>query len=283
MGSLRIVCILTLATGLGAAWGCSIEETSSSSGSAGAGASTSSNSATSTGTSTNSSSSVTTGGGTLTCSAEYTNIPKGDCDLLAQDCPEGMWCDVSKDGTNYSTKCAPAGGGLKDKGVACSGPSECQAGLKCAAGKCTPYCCPDTDQPCDGGSCNIILSFDEAKMFRAFVCSYNDSCELFKGDCPGDTECHVEDPDAGLAVCHPPAPSAVGEGEQCEYVNDCGDSMLCNKNGVDNMDPYGKCRHLCDSTKLMEAAGKGGCLEGRECVPVTAQGFPNLGICMLPG
>ncbi len=59
------------------------------------------------------------------CSGAQTNIPKGECDLLQQDCPDKT--------------CVPVGNGAEGAGQ----------GVFCVD-VCTPVCCPD----CGSDSCN---------------------------------------------------------------------------------------------------------------------------------
>jgi len=215
---------------------------------------------------------VSTGaGGQLTCSEEFTDIT-GDCDLLAQDCPNGQWCNV----VSEKSVCVPITGSLLKIGSECI-QGECAAGLRCIGGLCTPFCCPASNQPCGDGTCDVNVSFGSS---YAMMCSFNPGCTLFKGDCPEGTDCHIGDAEAGLAVCDEPASSFVGEGEVCKYRNDCGESQLCNKNGSDKNGENGICRHLCKISDWMNLKpAKGGCEAERSCKPVNAGSFMDLGIC----
>jgi hypothetical protein len=211
-------------------------------------------------------------GGALTCSEAYTDIT-GDCDLLAQDCPQGQWCDVS--GTTAA--CVPTTGSLKTIGMKCS-QGECAAGMRCVGNYCSPYCCPATDEPCGEGTCDIHLTFGTS---YAMMCSFNAACTLFAGDCPDGMDCHIGDADSGLAVCDLPSAGMVGEGEVCIYRNDCGESQICNKNGNDKDGENGKCRNLCIVSKWEQLeVPKGGCLAERVCTMVNAGTFMDLGMCL---
>lgn len=80
------------------------------------------------------------------------------CDVLVQDCPDGMGCAWVGASAGYFSTCVTLAdpGGIVDP---CEGPSDCQAGLGCAYaqsvpgcltyGCCTPYCALDDLSSCD--------------------------------------------------------------------------------------------------------------------------------------
>lgn len=256
---------------------CSSDSSDTSGGTGGA-AQTSSSSSPTGGPSSGSSSapSSSSGSGMLTCSEEYTTVPKGDCDLLQQDCPVGQFCGVSSEGGKAQSKCLPSKGGLKDKGADCTTNSECKDGMTCIDKHCSPFCCPGTNEPCGGGKCDVNLSFDGDKAIYAAACSYLPICDLFQGSCKDGAMCHLADAASCLAVCDAPSDGFVEEGGTCKFRNDCGDSQLCNNNAPDK----GVCRYFCDTTKTNAAPGAGGCPEGRQCKAAGGTGCNNLGICM---
>ncbi len=220
---------------------------------------------------------MSTGSGMIMCMSMYSTIPVGECDLLQQNCPMGSVCTVAQDGASLKTACQPGAGGLKGKGSDCTTNSECKDGLSCIEKHCTPFCCPDNDKPCDTGKCDIEVTFNANKSLHANVCSYAKSCNLFKGDCPMGTECHLSEPTACLNVCDAPSAMHVDEGKPCKYRNDCGDSQFCNMNAPDT----GVCRYFCDTTAAGgTAAGKGGCPPMRKCTPLKS-GCMNLGFCSI--
>ncbi len=209
----------------------------------------------------------------LTCGEAITNAMETDCELLNQTCGTGFWCDMKTVGASLVTVCKPDTGGLLDKGMDCTQLSECKAGLLCVDKKCSPFCCPSTDEPCGGGSCDIKLNSGAG---WAMMCSYATTCTLFEGTCTEGEYCHLTDAAQGLAVCDSPTANVEDEGGPCEYRNDCKESALCNKNPPD----MGICRHLCNTTTPNADPGKGGCVAERECKPMKADGIPNLGICL---
>ncbi|MFP6683958.1 MAG: hypothetical protein VB934_04565 [Polyangiaceae bacterium] len=210
-------------------------------------------------------------GAGLTCTEAYTDMT-GDCDLLAQDCPTGFWCNV----VGEAAACVASTGSLKGIGAECF-QGQCAAGLRCLEKFCSPYCCPASNEPCGEGTCDVHVTFG---MKYAMMCSFNAGCTLFEGNCPEGQYCHIGDADAGLAVCDLPASSFVAEGEVCKYRNDCGESQLCNKNGSDKNGENGVCRHLCKPSDWENLdPGKGGCAADRKCKPANAGSFMDLGIC----
>ena len=218
---------------------------------------------------------TSSGGGMISCNAEYTNVTEGDCDLLQQDCDTGLFCSVNTDGTK--TVCLPNGSGVKGAGVPCEANTECKSGMYCVDKLCSPVCCKDNNEPCEGGNCDVTLNLNQGSSWVS-VCSYLTSCQLFKGECPADTYCHIADADEGLAVCDKASPNLVDEGEPCQFRNDCKESAYCDE--VDDMTKKGTCRHLCDATDWETLQPeKGGCLPNRKCVAAQSDGFPNLGIC----
>jgi hypothetical protein len=247
----------------------------------------STSSSTGTGASSSGSSSSTTSTGTggaplLTCPEPFTTID-GECDLLnpVTSCDPGFWCDQV---SNVAACVSVQGTGVFGPGQPCIEHSECAAGLRCQMKKCTPICCPTTDEPClaDSGSCNIEVNLGGEDW--VMMCSYLPSCTLLEDTCDPDSgyDCHIQDPDACLAVCAPPSGNPSAEGESCGFLNDCGESQLCNNNGGDD----GVCRQLCNLNSWQtDDVGLGGCLPDRTCETVTVScgDWAHLGICMPTG
>ena len=244
----------------------------------GAGPSTTTQTTSAGGSTTTSSSSSGGGGqGPIQCSDTYTTIT-GECDLLKQDCPPGDECAVKTMGGTGST-CRSAQNGLKDRGMQCTSPSECMNGMVCANNRCSPFCCPSTDEPCGSGTCDVQLNFAAGQW--AMVCSYLQSCTLFAHQCTSPQECHIGDVNLGVAVCDSPSDSHVGEGEVCQYRNDCGDDQICNRSGADLGDGgnLGKCRYLCQVDGQSLAPGEGGCPASQTCTTLSKPALPNIGKC----
>jgi len=229
------------------------------------------------------SSSTGTGGGTqLTCPEPFTSITEGECDLLnpLSSCPDGFWCDVQ----GSTAACVTVQGkGVKGPGQSCAGDSECSAGLSCQMNKCSPVCCPATGEPClaNSGTCNIEVSLAGDQWVQ--MCSYLPSCTLLEDTCEGADVCLIQDPAQCLSVCVGQSATAAEEGEECNYINDCGESARCNNEGG-----TGYCRQLCDINDWQTSeVPTGGCPPGRQCevlnTPCTDGSWDHLGICMPTG
>jgi hypothetical protein len=227
---------------------------------------------------------TSTSSGPLMCPSAVTNIPVGECDLFLQDCPNTNQTCAFVDagaggggGASTTTACVTANG-LKTLGQDCANQGECAAGLFCIGdpGKCTAACCPDTDEPCMGGSCNQIINVGGTapNELTFMACSFAAMCTLFTPDsCVAGEDCHLDGP--GFATCSQPSPTPKMEGEACMYVNDCGDSQICAGNMTDGY----FCRYLCQIGSSA-AAGLGGCPANQTCDGGFDTGFTDVGLCV---
>ncbi len=215
------------------------------------------------------SSSASTGGAPISCLADHATFDGGPCNLLHQDCPDGMHCNFKSAGSgNWTTECE-ARAGLKNLGAECGEDAECESGLFCVFSVCTPVCCPSTDEPCNGGNCNLTFSVDANDSIR--LCTYSKQCIPLTADaCPEDTACHFEEPQ--VATCVPGSGSNVAEGEECAALNDCGNMQQCASSD-------GVCRYICMLEENSQPPGFGGCLVGQTCETSPEVGFVGLGLC----
>jgi hypothetical protein len=175
-------------------------------------------------------------------------------------------------GAGSSTTSCLGTAGLKGVGSACTADTECQKGMFCFD-VCTPVCCPDNDQPCNGGKCNLQISIQGTSDFF-MVCTFSPQCMLFTDPdgCPQGQDCH---PDNGIATCTKPSGNNVPEGGQCQFINDCGNMQACVS---PMMGAPAVCRYLCQPGSS-GAAGLGGCPAGQTCAPTTIFNIDNTGIC----
>jgi len=214
--------------------------------------------------------SSSTGVAPILCNSSYsTVIPSDECDLLQQDCAPGRHCTwKSAGGGKFTTTCEERGG-LKNLGAECAIDAECEAGLFCIFGVCTPVCCPQTDEPCAGGNCNLNLSLDTNDVIR--VCTYSKQCTPLTAEaCPEDTGCHFEEPQ--VATCIPGSGEDVPEGGTCVALNDCANMQQCSPE-------EDVCRFICLLEQNSQPPGFGGCLQGQTCRTSDAIGLDGLGIC----
>ena len=270
MAFLKLLSFAGLAAGLAsfAACGNADDDQSSAQG----GAASSSSASTGSGAAPPQSSSSSTGAGPVECSnGGYTNLPQGPCDLLAQNCPLGQSCEPKKNADKWVPTCVD-NPGLKGPSKACQTSNECQPGLFCVFNLCAPVCCPATNEPCGGGTCNVEFSGDAANWSGwVYLCSFLEKCQVLTADaCPQGTECHLQDFEQGLAVCIPPNGEFAPEGGDCLYLNDCGSMQLCYGN---------KCRYNCFVDDGGQGTpGLGGCPPGQTCI-ADDFGVEGVGIC----
>lgn len=217
--------------------------------------------------------------GSIVCTSPYSTVPVGACDLLQQSCPAGQTCRPVEGSGGLVTGCVDATG-VRTKGEPCPSDDECGAKLFCIAGKCTPVCCVDSDEPCNGGTCEIHVSFEGGA--DATVCSYAETCVLLTANaCPAGFDCHAGVTKMGLASCVPPSGAMVPELGSCTFLDDCASMAHCF--GGD-----GLCHGYCHLTGGgSQGPGLGGCPAGAECLAQYAGqmidfGVPDVGLCFPP-
>jgi hypothetical protein len=211
-----------------------------------------------------------TGSAEIFCpSGGYSSFPQSDeCDMLQQDCEPGFTCERARVGGETVTRCTPRGG-LKGVASACVSEDECESGLFCVFNVCTPVCCPNNEEPCDGGNCNLNLSFSNGDTI--VVCTYSKQCEPLTEDaCPPGSGCHFEEPTA--PTCIQGSGEDVPEGGTCGALNDCDDMQQCS--------PFDDtCRWICALEDNGMEPGLGGCPDGQSCAETGAIATGGIGIC----
>jgi hypothetical protein len=203
--------------------------------------------------------------GPLTCPTHtYSTIKTGPCDLLAQNCPDGMTCKEAHPAAVWTTECVLSTG-LKGEGETCVKDAECLAKLTCAAGRCAPVCCAATNAPCLGGICDLFFQVDELGTANKEVCHYAKACTLLIEDaCEQGYGCHIEDAKQGLATCVQGNTTPAPDLGACKHINDCPDMEDCFQ-GANSLK---KCHAYCTLGQADPAsppAGLGGCPAGQTC------------------
>lgn len=188
----------------------------------------------------------------------------GDCDLLAQDCPESQACRylVMSAGETPRGLCEPAG--VKLEGEACSRASEpeCAEGLICFEGACREYCCGGRST-----DCSVLGQFCLGLGSEAGVCVPSDDCDpVAQTGCETGEACLTLN-NGGL-LCTEPTSDAAAVGEPCASLNGCVAGSGCFG------DP-GVCRAYCDP----EATDP--CPSGFTCGGVA--GHDGVGVCVPEG
>lgn len=226
---------------------------------------------------TTTSTTTSTGSGPISCSGAQTNVPKGECDLLQQDCANGKTCVPVDNGTGggapLSTACL-GDAGLKAPGSSCTTDTECQKGLFCFFDVCTPVCCPDVgSNSCNGGDCDLTITLPAPNTDKFFtVCTFSPQCTLFDPTtCAAGYGCQPKS--AGLMTCAKLNMPTVPEGGTCNAANDCDTMSVC-------VGTPGVCRLMCDPATPQAAPKMGGCAANKTCQPTNLNPFGMTGLCM---
>lgn len=204
-------------------------------------------------------------GGFPTDCKDHTDVPENTCSMLKQDCGKGEACRPNDFGTD--TTCEGVAG-VKGMSAPCGSDNECALGLFCVFNLCSPVCCPKRESEfCGSGQCNVSISFG---MQHVWACSLSKTCALFDSMCPEGQQCRLGDLSQERSLCTPMADPTAAEGEDCKFLNNCGEAQVCNN---------AKCRYSCLNTgwETLEP-GKGGCPMGQNCVQQTTK----YGVCNPP-
>jgi hypothetical protein len=220
-----------------------------------------------------------------------------ECDIWAQDCPDGEKCNAwANDGGNSwnATKCVPVARNPGQPGDECtvegngvSGLDSCDVGVMCwnvdprtNQGTCIALCTGSPDNPeCPpGASCSIT---NDGSLI---LCLPN--CDPLLQDCPEGEACYW----VGETTfqCAPDASGETGvHGDPCEYINACDAGNQCIQAAYVENCPEGSlgcCSVHCDtSDPNVVCPGP-----NEECVPLfdpetAPPGLENVGLCALPG
>lgn len=220
------------------------------------------------------------------CSPDVGDYDPFECDLAAQDCPEGEKCMPWADdgGSQWTaTRCSPIDntpGQLADactvEGSFVSGIDDCDIGLMCFfidpatnAGECVALCdgeglgCEDPSAQCD--PMTDVLS----------VCV--EPCNPLLFDCGGDDGCFP----VGDSFACVDAMGAAGQGETCGTSYACAPGHACvEAAALDGCEPgseAGCCTTLCD----LEAPTCPGDTACAAWYPEDApEGYEALGVCL---
>ena len=221
-----------------------------------------------------------------------------ECDLFAQDCPEGEKCmPWANDGGNSwnATRCSPVSDNPGQVGDECmvegsgvSGIDDCDVGTMCY------YVDPETNL----GTCVGMCTGSEAAPMcePGFLCSISNDgvlilcrreCDPLLQDCMGSASCLPANGSDGF-VCIVDASGEMGApGDPCEFLNACDPGLFCaNAEAVpDCQGAAGCCSEFCD---LTEPDPDLGCSQmGQVCTPWFEEGaappdLAHVGACALP-
>ena len=212
-----------------------------------------------------------------------------ECDVFAQDCPEGEKCmGWANDGGDYwnATRCTPIAedpAGLDEpctvEGSAFSGIDDCGAGLMCFGvdpktneGHCEDMCVGDDDDPqcAEGEACGI--SGDGALV----LCL--DECNPLLNECGEGEGCYPSD--NVVFTCMPSsAPDAV-HGSECDYINGCGLGQICVDAWLVSMCEGAErcCADICSVANDGEEGICAAAAGNKSCVPFYEKGAAEPGL-----
>ncbi|MET0404433.1 MAG: hypothetical protein ABW123_18620 [Cystobacter sp.] len=202
----------------------------------------------------------------------------GECDPVAQNCPEGNRCTYVRRDNVTSRRCVPAGTGTVAEGGTCQSTATaegdfydtCAPGLACTdrstSGGTTFTCqrlCHGGNQCAAPNECIDVLRF-EGSNERPRVCGApKATCDLLAPQCATPLGCY---PSNKHGACV--ATGAIADGQSCTYVNDCQPGSACVKDGQGLV-----CRKLCRAP-----TGAPGCDSGQRCQSL--QDYSAVGVCV---
>jgi hypothetical protein len=221
-----------------------------------------------------------------------------ECDLFAQDCPEGEKCMPwgNDGGTWNATRCSPIadnpgqpGDECTVEGGAASGIDSCDLGSQCwdvdpktNMGVCAAMCTGDASNPiCEDPDTTCSIANDGAIVLCLGV------CDPIVQDCPEGQACY---PVAEDWVCGPDASGEMGTyGDPCEFINVCDPGLMClDASATPNCaGASGCCTEVCDITDPEGDAQCTGAPDGQTCTPwyeegTAPPGYEDVGACALP-
>jgi hypothetical protein len=224
--------------------------------------------------------------------------PTNQCDIWAQDCPEGEkcmpWANDGGDSWN-ATRCSPIEDSPGQPGDTCtvegngvSGVDSCDLAAMCwdvdgetNMGICVGFCegtedapfCSNPDEGCSITNDGVLI------LCLAY-------CDPLLQDCAEGSACY---PEENGFFCSPDAsgPDLGAIGDPCEYINVCDPGGWCaNAESVPGCaGAIGCCSGYCDITDPMASDT---CLpDGTECVSwyeegTAPPGYEDVGVCVIP-
>jgi hypothetical protein len=218
-----------------------------------------------------------------------------ECDIWAQDCPEGEKCmpwDNAGGNSWNATRCSPLDPNPGQPGDACtvegsgvSGIDDCDLASMCwnvdpetNMGTCVGFCegseanpvCPNP-----GTGCSIT---NEGVLILCLP-----FCDPLLQDCSETEACY---PEPNGFFCSPDASGEMGlYGDPCEYLNVCDPGLFCADAAAvpGCAGSIGCCSEYCDISDPMPV-----CMgTGQECTAFyeagqAPPGYENVGVCVIP-
>ena len=220
--------------------------------------------------------------------------PANECNIWAQDCPDGEKCmpwDNMGGSSWNATKCSPISPDAGQPGDPCtvegsgvSGVDDCDISTMCwnvdpetNQGVCVGFCegsennpvCPDPDTGCSITNEGVLI----------LCLPY---CDPLIQDCADGEACY---PEPNGFFCSPDASGEEGVfGDPCEYLNVCDPGLFCaDAAGVpDCAGAIGCCSEYCDTSD----PGASCMGNNQECLPfyedTPPPGYEDVGVCLIP-
>lgn len=235
-----------------------------------------------------------TGCNFIDCGTDSDTGPDIQCDVWAQDCPEGQKCmPWADDGGNSwnALKCTPVVDEPKQVGDPCtaegsgiSGVDDCDVGTMCWGldaenkGFCIDFCEGSTENPSCTDSATTCAIYNDGVLILCLP-----KCDPLAQDCPEGDACMP--PDGVGYICVTDASGDEGQvNDPCEFANACDPGLICAETTAAlecNKDATGCCQPFCEiGVDVCE-------YEGQECLPVYEPGTElpgeeNVGYCTTP-
>jgi hypothetical protein len=217
-------------------------------------------------------------------SCHYTDLADGgigsrcfaaDCDVVLQNCANGLRCTYVERGDVTRRECVAAG--TADEGTACTqapttdgGPTydTCRQGLLCDApqadggtGFACRRLCHATSQCGTQDECNTVRRLPGTQELPLVCGAPSPRCDPFAQDCASPLSCY---PSTSGPVCV--GSGTLAEGSSCDFSNQCAPGHTCVESGSGKA-----CRPLC------RTSGEPRCSSGT-CRPVDNN--PGVGACV---
>lgn len=221
-----------------------------------------------------------------------------ECDLFAQDCPDGekciAWANDGGGGWN-ATRCSPIAQSPQQVGDACtvegsatSGVDDCDLGSMCwdidrdtNQGTCVSQCFGDEAMPiCEDPDTRCAITNNGAIALCLPV------CDPLLQDCVEGQACYPVNQDF---ACAPDVSAENGAyGDACEFINVCDPGLFClGATALPNCVGSGCCSPACDVTEARADAQCSDAHSQLECLPWYGEeeappGYDHVGVCALP-
>lgn len=222
-----------------------------------------------------------------------------ECDVWAQDCPDGEKCvPWADDGGNTwnALRCAPVNGNGQPgdtcmlMGGEITGLDDCAHGSICMRlddgtdnGVCVPQCEGTVESPSCADSGRECINSNDGVMTLCM-----ESCDPIVGGCPPGMGCYPQW-EANTYVCWPDFSGEFGAyGDTCMYTNGCDPGLMCwYPEGVPGCEGSACCTDYCNMDDPDPDAQCLGQAEGQVCQPLdlgggAVPGLEHLGICEIP-